>query len=156
VPNLRPALRLDLCDTTTGLRTTAIVIHYKSDHGGALYARPIRYQQAKVQIEATQIKDEFTICLGDYNQRLGFSHDTDPLLADGYSLCPRYDRTSTHANGGRVDGMLIKNAPSNVKITHYKVRNFWRNDKVGCELSDHALVSWKIIFSHPQIKQSSV
>jgi hypothetical protein len=145
VPDLRPALRLDLYDKVTGLRTTAIVIHYKSDHGGGLRARPVRYQQAKAQIEATQIGDEFAICLGDYNQHLGVSTDTDPLLADGYSLCPRYDRTSTHANGGRIDGMFIKNVPPNVKITRYKVRKFWRNDKIGCVLSDHALVSWKLV-----------
>jgi hypothetical protein len=145
VPDLRPALRLDLCDTNTGLRTTAIVIHYKSDHGGGLRARPVRHQQAKAQIEATQIRDEFVICLGDYNQYLGVSADTDPLLADGYSLHPRYDRTSTHANGGRIDGMFVKNVPSNVKITRYKVLRFWRNDKIGCILSDHALVSWKLV-----------
>jgi hypothetical protein len=147
VPDLRPALRLDLCDTTTGLRTTAIVIHYKSDHGGGLRARPVRYQQAKAQVDATQISNEFVICLGDYNQYLGVSNDTDPLLADGYSLCPRHDCTSTHANGGRIDGMFVKNMPPNVKVTRYKVRKFWRNDKVGCVLSDHALVSWKLVIS---------
>ena len=96
VPDLRPALRLDLYDTTTGLQTTAIAIHYKSDHGGGCRARPVRRQQAKAQIEAARITNEFVVCLGHYNQYLGVSTDTAPLIADGYLLCPRYDSTSTH------------------------------------------------------------
>ncbi len=145
LPDLRPALRLDLCDRATGLKTTAIVVHYKSNYGGVLSTRSVRRQQAKAQAEAMQIRDEFAICLGDYNQLLEVAGDADPLIFDGFSLFPRYDRASTHVNGERVDGMFIKNVPANVKVTGYKVRNFWRNSKIGGALSDHGLLSWKIV-----------
>lgn len=145
IPDLRPALRLDLLDRTTGLRITATVIHYKSNYGGVRATSPVRRQQAKAQAEAMQIQDEFAMCLGDYNQQLEMSNDADPLISDGFSAFPRYDRASTHVNGERVDGMFLKNVPANVKITCYKVRNFWRNSKIGSVLSDHGLLSWKIV-----------
>ena len=145
IPDLRAALRLDLRDKTTGLRTTATVIHYKSNYGGARATSPVRRQQAKVHAEAMQIKDEFAICLGDYNHQLEVASDADPLIDNGFSLFPRYDRASTHSSGLRIDGMFIKNVPADVKVTGYKVRNFWRNTKIGCALSDHGLLSWKIV-----------
>ncbi len=145
VPDLRPALRLDLCDKATGLKTSATVVHYKSNYGGVRANSPVRRQQAKAQAEAMQIRDEFAIILGDYNQHLEVADDADPLISEGFSLCPRYDRACTHTSGARLDGMLIKNVPANVKITCYKVRNFWRNSKIGCALSDHGLLSWKIV-----------
>jgi pSer/pThr/pTyr-binding forkhead associated (FHA) protein len=145
IVDLRPALRLDLRDLTTGLRITAMVVHYKSSHGGVRATSPVRRQQAKAQADAMQIQDEFALCVGDYNQQLEISDDIDPLIRDGFSVFPRCDRASTHVSGGRVDGLLIKNVPANVKITGYKVRNFWRNSKIGCSLSDHGLLSWKIV-----------
>ncbi len=67
------------------------------------------------------------------------------MLRDGFSLFPRFDRASTHVKGERIDGLFVKNLPAKVKITGYKVRNFWRNSKIGCALSDHGLLSWKIV-----------
>lgn len=144
IPDLRPALCLDLKDRTTGLNMTALVVHFKSNHGGAVASRDIRYQQAKAQGEAMQRSDKFTICLGDFNQILEVASDTDPLLSQGFRLVPRYDQASTHASGDRMDGMFVKNIPPGVKITRYKVRNFWRNNLVGCAFSDHGLLTWNI------------
>jgi hypothetical protein len=145
IPDLRPALRLNLLDTLTGLKMAATVVHYKSNYGGVRANIPVRRQQALVHAECMQIRDEFAVCLGDFNHQLELCSDADPLRADGFKLFPQYDRANTHAFGERLDGMFVKNVPANVKITHYKVRNFWRNSKIGCVLSDHGLLSWRII-----------
>ncbi|CAN5316727.1 hypothetical protein BH10CYA1_BH10CYA1_54800 [soil metagenome] len=145
IADLRPALRLDLRDTTTGLMLTAVVVHYKSNYGGVRAARGVRYQQATIHAESICTDEEFTICLGDFNQILEVDSDADPLIERGYHLMPRHNRSSTHTGGSRLDGMFVKNVPIHVKITGYKIRNFWRNNKIGCALSDHGLLSWKIV-----------
>ena len=144
-PDLRPALRLDLLDTKTNLELVALVVHYKSNLGGSKATTPVRLKQATTHAEVLQIKDEFAICLGDYNHNLEFASDADPLRSDGFFAFPRHDRASTHASAGRIDGMFVKNVPANVKLSGYRVRNFWRNRKVGCALSDHGLLSWNIV-----------
>ena len=144
LPDLRPALRIDLSDRATGLQMTAVVVHYKSNYGGARSTSAIRYRQAEVQAKVMS-NQEFIVSLGDYNQYLDLHKEADPLLQAGYTLLPKHDRAITHASGGRVDGMFVKNMPPHVKITGYRVRNFWKNSKIGCTLSDHALLSWNLI-----------
>jgi hypothetical protein len=142
--DLRAALRLDLRDLTTGLQLSAVVVHYKSNYGGVRATSPVRRQQSQLQAKAMNIESEFAICLGDYNHHLNFVRDADGLINDGFSLVPPHDRASTHASGDRIDGMFVKNVPSNVKICCYQARNFWRNRKIGNSLSDHGLLTWKI------------
>jgi hypothetical protein len=149
IADLRPALRLDLRDKASGLTATALVVHFKSNHGGALATREVRRKQAIALVESMHTNDKFSLMLGDFNQLLEVDCDAAALISDGFSLAPRYDRASTHVNGGRLDGMLIKNLPANAKIAGYRVRNFWRNDKIGCVLSDHGLLSWNIIVARP-------
>jgi len=145
VSDLRAALRLDLKDRTTGLEMIAVVVHYKSGYGGARATSQVRRQQSKIQARVMRIQNEFAICLGDYNHHLDLAKDADGLVNDGFSLFPPHNRASTHSSGDRIDGMFVKNVPANVKIASYQVRNFWRNSKIGCGLSDHGLLSWKII-----------
>jgi hypothetical protein len=153
IPDLRPALRLDLHDRTTDVRFSAVVVHLKSMCGGVQATSAVRHQQMIQLARCIGTVEEIAILLGDFNCFLGETNDTMPLVTDGYRLLNPWDRSATHHLGGRLDGLFSKNLPPTVKLGSYNIRNFWRNKLIGCALSDHGLLTWKMVLSESSLNQ---
>jgi endonuclease/exonuclease/phosphatase family metal-dependent hydrolase len=144
VPDLRSALRLVLYDEITNQRFSAIVVHLKSMRGGIRSSSVIRFTQLKNLMECLDEPEQLELIMGDFNCFLDHAWETRPLLANGYSLLNRWDRTATHHFGGRLDGLFYANLPASYRLGSYNIRNFWRSNLIGCSLSDHGLLSWKL------------
>ena len=144
VPDLRPALRLDLQDEVTGEQLSATVVHLKSMRGGILRTGLVRYQQLLKLVEGLEGARNLSLIMGDFNCFLNHTCDTKPLEASGYTLLNRWDRTATHHFGGRLDGLFYANLPASLRLGNYNIRNFWRSTLIGCSLSDHGLLTWKL------------
>jgi hypothetical protein len=147
IPDLRPALRIDLLDEATGAQFSAIVVHLKSMRGGVQATSIIRYQQLSNLVQSIGDTSEFALVLGDFNCFLDDTHDTSPLIAHGYKLINRWNQAPTHHFGGRLDGLFYANLPPHFKLGNYNVRNFWRNSLIGTGFSDHGLLTWNLTLS---------
>lgn len=144
VPDLRPSLRLDLQDRVTGQQFSATVVHLKSMRGGIRSTSVVRYQQLLNLMQCLDRPERLALIMGDFNCFLDHTGDTQPLESSGYTLCNKWDRTATHHFGGRLDGLFYANLPQTLRLGNYNVRNFWRSNSIGCSLSDHGLLSWKM------------
>jgi hypothetical protein len=141
VPDLRPALRLDLQDEITGEQLSATVVHLKSMRGGILPTSLVRYQQLLKLAQRLYGAPNLSLIMGDFNCFLDHTCDTKPLEASGYTLLNRWDRSATHHFGGRLDGLFYANLPASLRLGNYNIRNFWRSTLIGCSLSDHGLLT---------------
>ncbi len=135
--NLRPAYRLDLEDTVTGDKFSVVVVHLKSMRGGPKVTSPVRYQQC--QKIATALGSAFKgVVGGDWNTFLDNTTDTDPLTQAGWKLIHPNDKTATQSMGSRLDGFFRLTLTG---LGRLKVRNFWKNTKIGRNLSDHGVLT---------------
>ncbi len=138
IPDLRPAFRVDLQDTATGEKFSAITVHLKSMRGGPEQTAPVRTEQA--QRLATVLGPDFSgIIAGDWNTFLNNSKELKPLTDAGFKILNPTDATSTQAMGGRLDGFLYKNIPW--LMSNPEVRPFFQNPKITRGLSDHGLLT---------------
>lgn len=144
VPDLRPALRLVLYDQVTNQSFSAIVVHLKSMRGGIRPSSAVRYVQLTNLIQCLDEPEQLELIMGDFNCFLDHAWETRPLLANGYNLLNRWDRTATHHFGGRLDGLFYANLPGGYRLGNYNIRNFWRSSLIGRSLSDHGLLTWKL------------
>ena len=144
IPDLRPALRLVVWDSATGLEFNVVVVHLKSMRGGVKATSVVRREQLRKLVRELSIADQFTMILGDFNCFLDETDDTRPLTTDGYVLLNPWNQAPTHQFGGRLDGLFHKNLPQCVRLSNYSIYNFWRNPWIGNTLSDHGLLSWKL------------
>ncbi len=117
VPQLRPALRLDVEDSTSGYKFALVAVHLKSMRGGPAATAPVRYQQC--QILAQLMGADPAIMGGDFNCFLNNTKDTDALYQSGWKLLYPGDTTSTQRMGGRLDGYFLHNLP--FKVGKYSV-----------------------------------
>ena len=67
-PALRPALRLDLQDRTTGNKFSAVVVHLKSSLGGEERTNPVRDEQ--VRLLANDLGKDFSGIVGSPGTRI--------------------------------------------------------------------------------------
>jgi hypothetical protein len=138
IPDLRPAFRVDVQDTTTGQKFSAVAVHLKSMRGGPEQTAPVRTEQAARL--AADLGPKFSgMVAGDWNTFLDKSHELDPLIKAGFKILNPSDSASTQAMGGRLDGFLIKDMPGN--MTNPETRPFWQNPLITRGLSDHALLT---------------
>lgn len=145
IPDLRPALRLDLEDEVNQIRFSVTVVHLKSMRGGIKMTGVVRFQQMLNLMRCLGVVDHFSLVTGDFNCFLDHAHDTSPLTENGYVLSNRWNQSPTHHFGGRLDGLFYANMPANLRLGSYNIRNFWRNSQIGCALSDHGLLTWKLL-----------
>lgn len=145
IPDLRPALRLDLEDEVNQIRFSVTVVHLKSMRGGIKMTGAVRFQQMLNLMRCLGAVDHFSLVTGDFNCFLDHTRDTSPLTENGYVLSNRWNQSPTHRFGGRLDGLFYANLPVNLKLGNYNIRNFWRNSQIGCALSDHGLLTWKLL-----------
>ncbi len=136
IPDLRPALRLDLEDTTRTMRFSSVVVHLKSMRGGVLATAPVRYQQC--QQLARLLDGSPVLAGGDWNTFLGESLDTSPLTEAGFKLVNPGGTLSTQAEGGFLDGFFTHNL-AGFKIGSFRSFNFWLDSSIGSAFSDHGL-----------------
>jgi hypothetical protein len=144
IPDLRPALRVDLFDHQTQLKLSVITLHLKSMRGGLRFTSLVRKRQLQQLMIASAENINPTIIAGDFNCFLDISDDIDCLVANGYQLINPHNHTSTQASGGRLDGLFLKNLPTGLKLGKYAVHNFWRSSLLGKSLSDHGLLTWQL------------
>ncbi len=146
IPDLRPALQLDLYDNVARKRFSVVVVHLKSMRGGEGITGMVRFRQLQKLMEIIGETGEPTLVLGDFNCRLNSTSNTSPLTANGFALFDAEDETSTQAMGGRLDGVFHKNLPPSFRLGDYSVHRFWSSSIIGSTLSDHALLTWKMDF----------
>ncbi len=144
-PNLRPALRVDLLDTKSGLTLSVVTVHLKSMIGGLEFTGRIRQEQIKQLIWALDNIKTPILIMGDFNCFLDKSFDTARLFNNGFRIANRTNHVSTQCFGGRLDGLFYRDFPSNGTPKHYSVRNFWQHNSAGRSLSDHGLLTWKLL-----------
>jgi len=144
VPDLRPALQVDLLDCQSKLTFSAVTVHLKSMRGGITFTSRVRKKQLQQLLAGLEDNSQPTIIAGDFNCFLDTPDDIDCLLRDGYKLVNPHNHTSTQSAGGRLDGLFHKNLPAGLKIGSYNIRNFWSSSLVGRSLSDHGLLIWKL------------
>ena len=138
IPDLRPAFRVDLQDTATGEKFSAVTVHLKSMRGGPEQTAPVRTEQAQRLVNV--LGPNFSgIIAGDWNSILNKSNELKPLTDAGYKLLNPTDGTSTQSMGGRLDGFFYKNIPW--LMSNPEVRPFFENPKVTRGLSDHGLLT---------------
>ena len=138
IPDLRPAFRVDLQDTATGEKFSAVTVHLKSMRGGPEATAPVRTEQA--QRLANVLGTDFSgIVAGDWNTFLDKSHELDPLIKAGFKVLNPTDGTSTQSMGGRLDGFLYKNLQGT--MSNPEVRPFFKNPLITRGLSDHGLLT---------------
>lgn len=138
IPDLRPAFRVDLQDSVTGEKFSAVTVHLKSMRGGPDQTAPVRTEQA--QRLAKVLGPNFSgIIAGDWNTFLNNTKELKPLTDAGFKILNPTDATSTQAMGGRLDGFLYKNLPWT--MSNPEVRPFFQNPKITRGLSDHGLLT---------------
>lgn len=138
IPDLRPAFRVDLEDSISGYRFSAVVIHFKSMRGGPVTTSPVRHQQ--MQLLASDLGPNFQgIIAGDFNTFLDNTGDTKPLIDAGYKLVNPTDNTTTQSMGGRLDGFFQLGVSK--QLGKYQVRPFFKNPLITRGLSDHGLLT---------------
>ncbi len=138
IPDLRPAYRLDLEDTISGVKFSAVVVHLKSMRGGPASTGKVRYQQ--MQYLASDLGSGFSgIISGDFNTFLDNTSDTDPLTKAGFKLVNPTDHTTTQSMGGRLDGFF--HLGLKMALGKYQVRPFFKNPLITRGLSDHGLLT---------------
>jgi hypothetical protein len=138
IPDLRPALKLDLRDAHTGEDFSAVVVHLKSMRGGPEETAPIRTQQA--QILANELGPNFKgIIAGDWNTFLDKTQELNPLKAAGFQINNPNDHSTTQSMGGRLDGFVTKGLTGS--LTQETINPFFKNPLITRGLSDHALLS---------------
>src|SRR5262249_49119671 len=125
IPDLRPALRIDLQDEVTAEQLSATVIHLKSMRGGIHATSLIRYRQLSNLVRCMEEPEHLALIMGDFNCFLDHAWDTRPLLANGYRLLNQWDSTATHHFGGRLDGLYYAHLPASYRLGNYNIRNFW-------------------------------
>lgn len=144
IPDLRPALRVDLEDTYSLEKFSVVVLHLKSMRGGPKVTSVVRHKQL----------DVLTQCLGanyvgfvggDMNFPLDDPNfkDGDPLYNDGYTLVAANDHTGTQSMGSRIDGFFVKGLK--LKVQFYEVFAFFLNPKVTRAFSDHAATKIEVV-----------
>ncbi len=138
IPDLRPAFRVDLLDTASGEKFSAVTVHLKSMRGGPEATAPVRTEQARI-LAASLGKDFRGIVAGDWNTFLDKTRELDPLLNAGFKIANPGDTTSTQSMGGRLDGFLYKGIPW--LMSNPEVRPFFQNPRITRGLSDHGLLS---------------
>ncbi len=144
VPDLRPALQIDLLDCQTQSILSLVTLHLKSMRGGIPFTSHVRKIQLMKLIGALKNNNNPTIIAGDFNCFLDDDNETNCLVVDGYKLANPHNHSSTQCSGGRLDGLFHKNLPSGLKLSSYNIRNFWHSSLVGRSLSDHGLLTWKL------------
>lgn len=138
IPDLRPALRIDLRDTATGDEFSAVVVHLKSMLGGPEATAPIRTQQA--QILANELGPNFKgIIAGDWNTFLDKTAELNPLKTAGYQIANQSDTSSTQSMGGRLDGFVHRGLTGSLSTE--TINPFFKNPLITRGLSDHALLT---------------
>lgn len=136
IPDLRPALKIDVRDTATGDQFSAVVVHLKSMRGGPESTAPVRAEQA--QVLAGELGSSFKgVIAGDWNTFLDKTSDLDPLKSAGFKIHNEGDHTSTQAMGGRLDGFVTKN----MTLAEELINPFFKNPLITRGLSDHALLT---------------
>lgn len=152
IPDLRPALRVDLRDKTTGETFSVVCLHLKSMRGGPAVTAAVRYKQLDIlqQLLGPNFKG---IIGGDLNFILDDPKlkDADPLKNNGYVLFMPLDHTATQSMGSRIDGWFLKGMTRTV--TFYQVRAFFRNPNITRAFSDHALLSFVMVFCEAQYQE---
>ncbi len=138
IPDLRPAFRVDLQDTATGEKFSAVTVHLKSMRGGPEATGPVRTEQAQ-RLADVLGKDFSGIIAGDWNTFLDKSRELDPLIKAGFKIANPGDGTYTQAMGGRLDGFLFKNLKGS--LSNPDVRPFFKNPLITRGLSDHGLLT---------------
>lgn len=138
ISDLRPAFRVDLLDTTSEAKFSAVAVHLKSMRGGEAFTAPVRKEQAK-RLANVLGRDFRGIVAGDWNTYLDRTRELDPLLHAGFKIANPRDTTSTQSMGGRLDGFLHKEIPW--LMSNPEVRPFFNNPKISGALSDHGLLS---------------
>ena len=138
VPDLRPAFCLDLEDTVSGVKFTAVVVHMKSMRGGEAQTGPIRYKQFDLLVKGLG-SDAEVVVMGDMNCKLPGTTDIKPLLTAGYKLLNPKSTVSTQSMGSRLDAYFWLALPG--KLGKYAVRAIFENKVFGRGFSDHAVLS---------------
>ncbi|MBY0549670.1 MAG: hypothetical protein K2W95_20500 [Candidatus Obscuribacterales bacterium] len=145
IPDLRPALRVDVRDKTTGETFSVVCLHLKSMRGGPAVTAAVRYKQLDIlqQLLGLNFKG---IVGGDLNFILDDPKlkDGDPLKNNGYTLFMPSDHTATQSMGSRIDGWFLKGMTR--ALLFYQVRAFFRDPNVTRAFSDHALLSFIMSF----------
>lgn len=149
VPDLRPAFRLDLRDTTTGEEFSATVVHLKSMRGGPQATSAIRYKQLDI-LQKLLGPNYKGFVFGDMNYILTDKTltDGDPLLKNGFTFFMPNDKTPTQSMGSRIDGWFHKGLTRQFSL--YQVRRFYDNPKITRAFGDHAETQGQLIFCEAQ------
>lgn len=141
IPDLRPAFRLDLQDTVSGEKFSAVAVHLKSMRGGPEQTAPVRTEQAARL--ASELGPKFSgVVAGDWNTFLDKTVELKPLTDAGFKILNPGDTSSTQSMGGRLDGFLVKDMPG--RFTNPEVRPFFKNPLITRGLSDHALLTTQL------------
>jgi hypothetical protein len=150
IPDERPALRVDLEDSATGKRFSAVVVHLKSMMGGPEKTAPVRTEQSRLL--ANDLGPKFSgLVAGDWNTFLERTHDLDPLKKAGFRILDPNSTQSTQSMGGRLDGFLAKNMDG--KFSPIQVRPFFEDPLITRGLSDHGLLT---MYWDPQAQTSRI
>lgn len=151
VPDLRPAYRFDLRDTTTGVTFSVTVVHLKSMRGGPAATGAVRYKQLDI-LQKLLGANYSGFVVGDLNYIITDPKitDGDPLKNAGFQLFMPNDTTPTQAMGSRIDGWFFKNLSR--KFSLYKVRRFYANPSITRALSDHGQTEGQLIFCESQFQ----
>ncbi len=153
IPDLRPAYRFDLLDTTTGVTFSQTVVHLKSMRGGPQATAAVRYKQLDI-LQKLLGPNYSGFVVGDMNFILTDKtlHDGDPLLNAGFQLFMPNDGTPTQSMGSRIDGFFHKNLSR--KFDLYKVRRFYANPSITRAFSDHAETEGQLVFCEKEFQLS--
>lgn len=151
IPDLRPAYRLDLLDTTSGAKFSATVVHLKSMRGGPAATSAVRYKQLDI-LQKLLGPNYSGFVVGDLNYILTDKTltDGDPLKNAGFQLFAPNDTTGTHAMGSRIDGWFYKNLSRQFRV--YRVRRFYANPNITRAFCDHAQTEGQLVFCESQLQ----
>ena len=151
VPDLRPAFRVDLLDTTTGVKFSQTVVHLKSMRGGPAATGAIRYKQLDI-LQKLLGPNYSGFVVGDLNYKIGDPSvtDGDAMTKAGFQLFMPADKTPTQAMGSRIDGWFSKNLSRQFKL--YRVRGFYANPNITRAFGDHAQTEGQLVFCESQFQ----
>ena len=152
IPDLRPALRLDLRDKVSNVKFSVVVLHLKSMRGGPAVSGVVRRKQFALLVQ--DLGPDFAgFAGGDLNYIISDKTLTDPqpMFQAGFVLVAPNDTQGTHSGGSRLDGFFYKGLT--VGVDFYRVYAVF--SQIGRVWSDHAPTKLELLVSSKQSNEST-
>jgi len=150
IPQLRPAMVVQVRDKVTGREFGYGAVHLKSMLGGELETAPVRAEQ--IEKLATKLGPDWVgVLAGDWNFHMDRAALEMAAMAKAGFVLVGSGADSTQERGGRIDGFYSRGMGT---LVHNATKPLWKIKNVKRGFSDHGLTRCQLVARKPTKKKS--